>query len=148
LVLIIALIFLGPERLPEIARNVGKTIRQFRNALQGMTSEFGEELASVQDVTRDIQEGLKAVQDVRHLPQTLVSTAAAPLMKAVDPVKSAVQEVKDAVKVTSEAAVVQADDATPDETETVAEPEAVTESEGGDPDSPGEPRVAREGEQV
>jgi Tat protein translocase TatB subunit len=73
LILVIALIFLGPERLPEIARSVGKTVRQFRDALQGMSSEFGEELASMQEVTRDIQEGLQAVQDVRNLPRTLVS---------------------------------------------------------------------------
>ena len=80
LILVIALIFLGPERLPEIARTVGKTVRQFRDALQGMSSDFGEELASMQEVTRDIQEGLQAVQDVRNLPRTLVSKASAPLV--------------------------------------------------------------------
>jgi sec-independent protein translocase protein TatB len=148
LILVIALIFLGPERLPEIARSVGKTIRQFRDALQGMSSEFGEELASVQEVTRDIQEGLQAVQDVRNLPQTLVSTASAPLVKAMDPVKSAVKEVKEAVQVTSEPAVAQADDSAPDETETLAELESVTEPEEGDPGSPDEPRAAIEDEQV
>ena len=33
LVLIIALIVLGPARLPEVARSVGRGMREFRNAL-------------------------------------------------------------------------------------------------------------------
>jgi Tat protein translocase TatB subunit len=148
LILVIALIFLGPERLPEIARSVGKTVRQFRDALQGMSSEFGEELASMQEVTRDIQEGLQAVQDVRNLPRTLVSKASAPLVEAMDPVKSAVKEVKEAVQVTSGSAVAQVDDAAPDETEALGKLESVTEPEGGDPGSPDEPRAAIEDEQV
>jgi sec-independent protein translocase protein TatB len=90
LILVLALIFLGPERLPEIARNVGKAIRQFRMTLQNMSSEFGEELATMQEATRDIQEGMQAVRDVRNLSQTLVSSAAAPLVEAVEEVKEAV----------------------------------------------------------
>jgi len=92
LVLVIALIFLGPERLPEIARSAGKTFRQFRDALQRMSSDFGEELASVQSVTKDLQEGMQAVQQVRNLPRTLVTSAAAPLVKGVEPVKKTLEE--------------------------------------------------------
>ncbi|MFZ5917435.1 MAG: Sec-independent protein translocase protein TatB [Chloroflexota bacterium] len=92
LVLVIALIFLGPERLPEIARSAGKTFRQFRDALQRMSSDFGEELASVQSVTKDLQEGMQAVHQVRNLPRTLVTTAAAPLVKGVEPVKKTLEE--------------------------------------------------------
>jgi sec-independent protein translocase protein TatB len=99
-ILVIALIFLGPQRLPEIARNVGKAIRQFRDVLQGMSSEFGEELASVQEVTRDIQDGIQAVHEVRDLPKTLVSTAAEPLVEAMAPVKTAVKEAKEGVDAT------------------------------------------------
>ena len=34
-VLIIALIVLGPQRLPEVARSVGKGMREFRGAISG-----------------------------------------------------------------------------------------------------------------
>jgi sec-independent protein translocase protein TatA len=34
-VLIIALIVLGPQRLPEVARSVGKGMREFRSAISG-----------------------------------------------------------------------------------------------------------------
>jgi len=100
-ILIIALIFLGPERLPEIARSVGKAIRQFRDAVQNMSSEFGQELASMQEVSRDIQEGIQAAQDVRDLPKTLINSAAAPLLEAADPLKAAAQEARRAAEAIS-----------------------------------------------
>jgi Tat protein translocase TatB subunit len=133
-ILIIALIFLGPERLPEIMRGVGKTIRQFRDALQGLGSEFGEELASVQKVGRDIQEGIQAVQDVRNLPKTLAGSAAAPLLETVEPVKATVKEVKEAIEaVSSPTALQTAGDAS---------------DEAGDSRSLDEPGVAIEDAQV
>ena len=44
LLAVIALIVLGPERLPAIARTVGKISRQARNAWQGVQSELQAEL--------------------------------------------------------------------------------------------------------
>lgn len=144
MVLIIALIFLGPERLPEIARSVGKTIRQFRKALQNMSSEFGEELASVQKVTQDIQASVQAVQEIRNLPQTMVRKAAAPLVEAMDPIKATLEETQKAV-----ATAVHIEDSTQEETQ--AESESVPQRQEGDsrsPDSPDEPRVVVEDDQV
>ena len=150
LILVIALIFLGPERLPEIARSVGKTIRQFRDALQGMSSQFGEELASVQEVTRDLQQGIQAVQEVRNLPQTLVSTVAAPLVEAVEPVKAAVEGAKEAVEATPSLLSVQVEESASDETTASPESESVTEAESKEDDSRSsdEPQVVIENDRV
>jgi sec-independent protein translocase protein TatA len=41
---IIALIVLGPKRLPEAARSVGKGIREFRESLAGESDEEREDL--------------------------------------------------------------------------------------------------------
>jgi len=132
-ILVIALIFLGPQRLPEIARNVGKAIRQFRDVLQGMSSEFGEELASVQEVTRDIQDGIQAVHEVRDLPKTLVNTAAEPLIEAMAPVKTAVKEAKEGVDATlAQAEKTIASPETPETPEAVPAPVAV-QAEGVTP---------------
>ena len=41
-VLIIALLVLGPQRLPEMARAAGKGLREFRGALSGVTRDEDE----------------------------------------------------------------------------------------------------------
>ena len=39
IVLVIALIVLGPKKLPEMGRSVGKGMREFRGAISGSTSD-------------------------------------------------------------------------------------------------------------
>jgi sec-independent protein translocase protein TatA len=43
-VLIIALIVLGPKRLPEVGRSVGKGMREFKEAISGENEEEPETL--------------------------------------------------------------------------------------------------------
>jgi sec-independent protein translocase protein TatA len=43
-VLIIALLVLGPQRLPDVARSVGKGMREFRQALDSAGHEDEEEV--------------------------------------------------------------------------------------------------------
>ena len=50
IVLVIALIVLGPKRLPEAGRAVGRGLREFKDSLSGMSShddEDDEERASL-----------------------------------------------------------------------------------------------------
>ena len=56
-VVIIALIVVGPERLPELAQSVGKTLRDLRAMSEGLTSEWQQELSTLTDI--DTGEGLK-----------------------------------------------------------------------------------------
>lgn len=44
LILILALIFWGPDKLPEIARALGKTMHAFRKAAFDLTSEITKEV--------------------------------------------------------------------------------------------------------
>jgi sec-independent protein translocase protein TatB len=46
-VLIIAFIVVGPERLPELARSIGKQVRDLRALSQGLTSEWQREIDSL-----------------------------------------------------------------------------------------------------
>ena len=43
LVLIIALVVLGPQKLPEVGRSVGRGMREFRGALSGATGDDEED---------------------------------------------------------------------------------------------------------
>lgn len=40
LVLVLALIFIGPEKLPEMATKLGKFVRQIRHALDDIKDDF------------------------------------------------------------------------------------------------------------
>ncbi|MES2527032.1 MAG: twin-arginine translocase TatA/TatE family subunit [Bdellovibrionota bacterium] len=41
-VFLIALIFIGPKKLPELAKGLGKGIRDFQNAAKGLTDQLQE----------------------------------------------------------------------------------------------------------
>ncbi len=58
LLAVIALIVVGPQRLPKIARTAGRLTRQARNAWQGLQSELQAELDA--DHNRKIMEASQA----------------------------------------------------------------------------------------
>jgi sec-independent protein translocase protein TatA len=43
IVLVIALIVLGPKRLPEVGRSVGRGMREFKDSLSGVSARDDEE---------------------------------------------------------------------------------------------------------
>ncbi len=47
MILVIALIVLGPSRLPDAARSVGKGMREMRDSFQGFTDDDDEDEAHV-----------------------------------------------------------------------------------------------------
>lgn len=40
IILAVALIFIGPKKLPELAKSLGRGIREFQNAAKGITSSI------------------------------------------------------------------------------------------------------------
>jgi TatA/E family protein of Tat protein translocase len=58
LVFIIALIVFGPGRLPEIGQQLGKTLREFRDASKAIT----------QDLTRELKEAERDARGVAKPP--------------------------------------------------------------------------------
>jgi sec-independent protein translocase protein TatB len=63
LVAVVALLVLGPERLPAAARTAGALLRRIRNSWQGVRSEIERELAA-EDIKRSIRETAQSV-DIR-----------------------------------------------------------------------------------
>jgi sec-independent protein translocase protein TatA len=43
IVLVIALIVLGPKRLPEVGRSIGNGMREFKNAISGVKDDDDDE---------------------------------------------------------------------------------------------------------
>jgi sec-independent protein translocase protein TatB len=54
---IIALIVVGPERLPELAQSIGKTMRDLRALSRGLTTEWQREMSNLPNI--DTGEGLQ-----------------------------------------------------------------------------------------
>jgi sec-independent protein translocase protein TatA len=46
---IIALIVLGPKRLPEVGRSLGKGIREFKDSMAGLTDDEEEKKPEVEE---------------------------------------------------------------------------------------------------
>lgn len=50
-----ALLIFGPGRLPEVASQVGKWVREFRRMSADLTNEFEDAMSEVEDVKRSVQ---------------------------------------------------------------------------------------------
>ena len=73
LIAIVALLVLGPERLPAAARTVGALLRRARNSWQSVRSEIERELAA-EDIKRSIHDTVRSVdirEDVRSAAEEL-----------------------------------------------------------------------------
>jgi sec-independent protein translocase protein TatA len=84
-VLLIALIFLGPKRLPELGSSLGKTIREFRKSTSEIEDQFtGEAMAALPATEQDdlAGHGLAA-------PPTTTSSSVPQAAAAVAPDKEA-----------------------------------------------------------
>jgi sec-independent protein translocase protein TatB len=71
LILLLALLVVGPERLPELARRLGKLLRDARQAYDNLTRDLGPELASLQKSTQELRD---SVESVRSIPQDAVKS--------------------------------------------------------------------------
>lgn len=77
LIAVVALLVLGPERLPGAARTAGALMRRLRNGWQGVRTEIERELAA-EDIKRNIQDTVRHVdirEDVRGAAEQLRNAA-------------------------------------------------------------------------
>jgi TatA/E family protein of Tat protein translocase len=72
-ILVLALVVLGPQRIPEVASNLGKAIRGFRKA----TKELRDQIDIEDEVRRPFEDLRAALRDepARHRPAPLVAMA-------------------------------------------------------------------------
>lgn len=60
-VLAVALIFLGPDKLPEVARALGKAVSQFQRMVEPYREEIARAMEPVDEVQRDVKQALRTV---------------------------------------------------------------------------------------
>ena len=63
LIAVVALLVLGPERLPRVARTAGALVRRARNSWQSVRDEIERELQA-EDLKRSIEEAKQAAADL------------------------------------------------------------------------------------
>lgn len=64
LIAVVALLVLGPERLPGVARTVGALVRRARASWQSVRTEIERELAA-EDIKKNLDEARRAAADIR-----------------------------------------------------------------------------------
>lgn len=72
LILAIALIVIGPKKLPDLAKSLGRTMREFKKATSDLkdTIQLDSELSEVKDTLNDISDEVKSTVDQHLKPET------------------------------------------------------------------------------
>lgn len=73
LIFLIALIFIGPKKLPELAKGIGKGIREFQNAAKGFSDQLQEtqneitkeETPKVETTTTKVVDAPQQIEDLK-----------------------------------------------------------------------------------
>ncbi len=58
-IFIVALVVLGPKRLPEVARSLGKALADLRNATSGVTEELRNARVMLEEEARAVSNSVK-----------------------------------------------------------------------------------------
>jgi len=87
IIFIVALLVFGPEKLPEIARQIGKVMGDFRKASTDFRRVIEQEFAEIERQTREKEEAArrKALEAATAPPAPAAETAAAPAEPATAP---------------------------------------------------------------
>jgi len=74
LIFVIALIVLGPGKLPELARTLGKALRELRRMSLEVTAEFAKELRDIEAISSEVKETTEEIKQAADIKRTLVES--------------------------------------------------------------------------
>jgi TatA/E family protein of Tat protein translocase len=77
-ILVVALLVLGPKRLPEVAKALGKGLAEFRRATSDLTDELRGATSLIEREAREAERASRPRPSERPLPAGVEQRAAAP----------------------------------------------------------------------
>jgi Tat protein translocase TatB subunit len=80
-IMVIALIVLGPKRLPEVAKSLGKAFAEFRRATSDLSEELNEARAALEEEVRMAERQARTLRPPTPQPSEPQSTAPLPEKK-------------------------------------------------------------------
>ena len=114
LILVVALVIFGPDKLPEVGKTMGKTIKEFKAAVNKIDSEIKKEVNDVAQATgmdetlkdlkqaeqslKDIDKNLKDISKINPLKNEM-DDLSQDLKKAENAMKGFDKELKDINKI-------------------------------------------------
>lgn len=73
-IFVVALIVFGPEKLPELARAMGKGMAELRRSLQGVKDQIDEEMSEIKEpLKEDIEDITKDLPKVDEIKKVIES---------------------------------------------------------------------------
>jgi sec-independent protein translocase protein TatB len=84
IIAILALLLLGPDRLPDAAKTLAKGLKELRRATDDLKEQIGTELSVVEDVKRTVTGALTGALDAAAEPTAPLPARAPPPAAAVD----------------------------------------------------------------
>jgi Tat protein translocase TatB subunit len=70
IIFIIALLFIGPKQLPELAKTLGKIVRDFRRATNEITDSVQREARKIDDFKEEVAQDIKKDVDFKLISET------------------------------------------------------------------------------
>ncbi|MGE0822869.1 MAG: twin-arginine translocase TatA/TatE family subunit [Candidatus Binatia bacterium] len=77
IILLVALVVLGPRQLPEVAKFLGKALAEFRKATDEITAEFGNAKNLIEEEIRQAELAAQAEENKKKTGTSSVSSATA-----------------------------------------------------------------------
>ena len=128
-IFIVALLVIGPDKLPQYARKFGAAMREFRKASQGVTQEIRESVIDpLEEAQKPLREAMEPLEDISKGLKSDLSAVEKDL-KSIGKTKPRKEDAAQAEETASKDAEVNADDAAQAEPSD-PEPQAAGEKEG------------------
>jgi sec-independent protein translocase protein TatA len=71
IILLIALIFIGPKKLPELAKGLGKGLREFQNATKGLSEQINQ---TKEEISKAVTESEPLSEEATHNSAPQITT--------------------------------------------------------------------------